>query len=791
MKSHSSPNPIPTPGTQRYRLIPGLAGFLTLAVAFWMLLGINWTAKAAPPSRGIVQPISVNAAGEPGDADSLQAAISNDGRFILFTSLASNLPGYDPLSMGGIYLYDRQNSQMVQISNAPDLEAGWDPVFSGDGRFVFYPSLEALSQDAEVHARVYDRFWGVDDPLWPADSIPLSELSTLLSAADGRYLVTMDPHSGEGMPWFYDRLNDHTFAPTFKIKSGPAAPTASLTLSGDGRTLAFLVRDLESQELEIMVYNRVLATTRRFSTVDLDRRGEIIPLAFDISYMGNTLVVLAGQPGSTPGDVIGGTLFRLDSQNGTFSRIPTQGSPTAFQLSADGNHIAYTTGNAQDDAQELHLLEPENGSDLLVGADILSLEDISESGDSLVYLARGDGAVQVYTWDREGSPAAPKAILAGRVVDTTGHPLALMTVEDGRGKQTRTDGEGIFWLAGEAHGPVQLLAEKEGFQFLPPILALQVESDRYDLSFVYTHDETLAEARKDLGMPYSFERGASGPFHGYAAGYCTDLVLDAYTWGVDFNIQFALEQDFRAHPWHFYRWRDARNAYDMWRFFAYTGQLQPHSQPYQPGDIVFFDWSEDGEIDHVAIVSEVNNRNRPRKLLDATGVITANPSGLAAELPWEDIHERTARGFARWSGRYQPVILDDPGGSLLQAALGGSVLVFWIIDSQGDLLSADAVEIPTGRFLDLVWEQSLSLESPVDPYYLLVIHNPGTEPQPYTFTAQFLEDGLVEGRVETRGSLDAGAFQRFPLLLDAAWEPGAALTLGNPVHRIEGHFKDQ
>lgn len=765
-----------------------LTSLLMLAAVFWLLTVIRWSVQAAPQAQMKTQPISVNAAGELGNADSLGAAISDDGRFILFPSLASNLSGGDAGAKGGLYLFDRQNGRLVTLSHTLDLEAGWDPVLSGDGRFVFYPSLGAAEQGSAEQSRVYDRFWGADNPLWTAETSHSLTIDALFSAADGRYLAFQDSQSGDGLLRIYDRLNDHTFTPIFETGTVTAPMSISATLSGDSRTLAFIAGDPSNQNSEIVVYNRVLATTRRFSSKTLPGLGESIPLTLGISKTGHILVVLAGQPGSTPETVIEGALFRLEPQIGTFTRVPTQSNPTDFRLSSDGRFLAYTLPGDQPGSLVLRLLDLDDGSDTLAAEQIRSLEAISASGDTLVYLAAEGGAVQVYTWEREGS-SAPTAILAGRVVDATGHPLALVTVEDGRGEQTRTDGEGIFWLAGEKPGPAQLLASKEGFQFHPPILALEVETDRYDLSFVYTHDETLAEARLDLGMPYSFERGTSGPFHGFAAGYCTDLVLDAYTWGVDFNIQFALEQDFRAHPWHFYRWRDARNAHDMWRYFAYSGQLQPHSQPYQPGDIVFFDWSEDGEIDHVAIVSEVNSRNRPRLMLDATGVITANPGGLAAELPWEDIHERTVRGFARWSGRYEPISLEDPGGSLLQAALGGSGLIFWILDPQGATLSKDTGEIPTGRFLDLVWEQSLSLEDPVDPYYLLVIHNPGMEPQPYTFTAQYLQDGLVAGRVERRGELEAGGYQRFPLLLDGSQTPEDALNMGNPIHRVEGFLR--
>jgi len=90
------------------------------------------------------------------------------------------------------------------------------------------------------------------------------------------------------------------------------------------------------------------------------------------------------------------------------------------------------------------------------------------------------------------------------------------------------------------------------------------------------------------------------------------------------------------------------------RYFFYTGQLMDHEQDYLPGDAVFFDWTGDGEIDHVALVSEVVN-GRPVRMVDATGVIEKNPTGLTAELDWLAFHESTVRGHARWDGSYEPV----------------------------------------------------------------------------------------------------------------------------------------
>ena len=194
-----------------------------------------------------------------------------------------------------------------------------------------------------------------------------------------------------------------------------------------------------------------------------------------------------------------------------------------------------------------------------------------------------------------------------------------------------------------------------------------MSGDQRGLRFEAASEDLLEAARADIGMPYSFHRGCAsdligcgGDFHGFHAGYCTDLVLDAYQHGVDFNIQFALERDALAHPDHFYRWRNARNSQDMWRYFHYTGQILSNRTAYLPGDILFFDWDDDSVMDHVSLVSETDGNGNPTRMVAATGKIAYNPSGLAAEIAWESSHQETVRGHARWQGSYGPILHNTP-----------------------------------------------------------------------------------------------------------------------------------
>jgi cell wall-associated NlpC family hydrolase len=327
---------------------------------------------------------------------------------------------------------------------------------------------------------------------------------------------------------------------------------------------------------------------------------------------------------------------------------------------------------------------------------------------------------------------APHFHLGGRVTLPGGWPLASAKISLGGGS-VRTDRFGYFYMSGLAQGDYRLSVSKEGYTFEPGESLLSVSADETALRFSAVPEEILVEARQDLGMPYSYYRGCAspylgcgGPYHGFDAGYCTDLVLDAYSWGLDFHIQYALDRDARAHPGHFYRWGNARNSHDMWRYFHYTGQVLTHQEPYQPGDIVFFDWERDGVMDHVALVSEVNPSGWPSKLLDATGVIDSNPTGLAAELPWEGFHEGTVWGHARWGGTYGAIReATPPNLEVLQIALDGPGVDLRLVDMLGREFTTGSLKpvsttdgtsapesIPGLQFWDLYSGMVVSLLSP-------------------------------------------------------------------------------
>ena len=712
-------------------------------------------------------------------------SLSTDGRFLAFLSAADDLVEGDANGLSDAFVLDRLTGTLERVSiSTTGIESDAPiehPRISANGRFIaFLSTATTLVLDGEApesgvrQVYIHDRLTGLTERVSVNErgEPGNADSSGVSISADGRYVafqsladnLVRDDTNQVADVFIRDRLTQHTLRVSVSSRGaeGNALSGERFALSGDGRIVAYTSQastlavgfDAVSR---IYRYQRVLAQTSYNNLPVDERQRQVLQLA--LSHNGETLVALTLADESDYEVLLFSSDASLPTTLTTFPLPAEQTSEPQITLSADG--------------QTLLLLTPQGivrRYDLSAGADSAPLQEpareIALAPDEMVIAYRPEGDAPPLAFF-QAADAEFGFTLSGRVADPTGQPLALVTIRRASGESTRSDQHGYFFFSGVPAGEEVLTPEKEGFTFEPESLTFNVEGDQQELAFTARHDKVLEEARADLGMPYSFDRGESGPFHGYAAGYCTDLVLDAYTFGADYNIQFALEQDYRAHPEHVYRWRDARDAYDMWRYLSYSGQMLSHAAPYQPGDIVFFDWSEDGEIDHVAVISEVTPDNRPKKMYDATGVIDSNPSGLAAELPWEAFHERTVRGHARWSGMYEPVIPKMPTGTFLQVAVGSKGLRTRLISPQGAALSQSERDLPGGVFYDLGWEQSLSLPEPLatGEAFTLEIHNPATESIPFVLLVQTTQDGYVVARVEHRGELAPGETFSLPLVL--------------------------
>jgi Tol biopolymer transport system component len=93
---------------------------------------------------GTTEIVSLNASGKPGNGDSRDPRISDDGRFVLFTSFARDMVPDDTRDWGDVFLHDRESKSTKRVSVASDGSEGnhesADGSLSGDGRYVVFSS---------------------------------------------------------------------------------------------------------------------------------------------------------------------------------------------------------------------------------------------------------------------------------------------------------------------------------------------------------------------------------------------------------------------------------------------------------------------------------------------------------------------------------------------------------------------------------------------------------------------------------------------------------------------------
>jgi len=232
-------------------------------------------------TRVSVDSSGVEANAPPSD-DYAVVSISGDGRFVTFYSDASNLVSGDTNGVTDIFVYDRQSSRTTRASvasNGSEANAGSiHPNLSGDGRYVTFSSgatnLVAGDNNGKVDVFVRDLQTG---------STTLISLSTTGAQADGggnspdisgdgRYVVflsasgNLDPRADETankeLVYVHDRqIGQTTLA---SVSSDGVILTVGLfdqpTISRDGRYVAFSFYDKGDNNGILHIWVRDLQT---------------------------------------------------------------------------------------------------------------------------------------------------------------------------------------------------------------------------------------------------------------------------------------------------------------------------------------------------------------------------------------------------------------------------------------------------------------------------------------------------------------------------------------------------
>jgi len=261
--------------------------------------------------------VSVGSGGTQANNESRFLCISGDGRFVAFQSYASNLVAGDTNGFGDVFVHDRQTGQTTCVSMASGGAQGngqsgtHRPAISADGRFVAFPS------DASN--------------LVPGDTNGVTDVFVhdRQSGQTTRVSVASDGTGGDGDSWFP-------------------------SLSADGRFVAFqsdagnLVADDTNGMRDIFVHDRQTGQTARVSvaTGGAEGRGDCSHSC--ISDDGRFVAFVTGSA-LVPGDANQEEdIFVHDRATGQTARLGAGsggGQPgvvtTRLSVNADGRFVAF------------------------------------------------------------------------------------------------------------------------------------------------------------------------------------------------------------------------------------------------------------------------------------------------------------------------------------------------------------------------------------------------------------------------------------------------------------------
>jgi Tol biopolymer transport system component len=235
--------------------------------------------------------VSLASDGTQANGGSVGGSISADGRYIAFSSNATNLVSNDTNGQEDIFVHDRQTGQTSRVSVASDGTQANDisraPRISADGRYITFSSdatnLVSNDNNNRLDAFVHDRQTGQTSRVSVASDGTEGDGSSGASAisADGRYiafasdatnLVSGDDVYGINDIFVYDRQTGQTSLVSVASNGTKGNnPSYSAAISADGRYIAFdshasnLVNNDTNNWFDVFVHDQLTGQTSRVS----------------------------------------------------------------------------------------------------------------------------------------------------------------------------------------------------------------------------------------------------------------------------------------------------------------------------------------------------------------------------------------------------------------------------------------------------------------------------------------------------------------------------------------------
>lgn len=281
------------------------------------------------PFPGITMRVSVASDGTQGNSCSGRPSISADGRYVAFCSAASNLVEGDTNDTDDVFIHDRETGQTERVSIASDSTEGngrsYLASISADGRYVVFSSTASNLVPDDTNGKadifVHDRITGQTDRVSIAsdgtegndDSWGFSSIS-----ADGRYiafeskasnLVPGDTNGREDVFVYNQRTGETIRVSIASDGTEGKGFVANPSISADGRFVAFassssnLVPDDTNGHWDIFVHDRETDQTTRVSVASDGIEGNEISEWPSISVDGRYVAFQSRASNLVPGGI--------------------------------------------------------------------------------------------------------------------------------------------------------------------------------------------------------------------------------------------------------------------------------------------------------------------------------------------------------------------------------------------------------------------------------------------------------------------------------------------------------
>jgi Tol biopolymer transport system component len=317
---------------------------------------------------------SVGASGAQADGDSFEPSLSADGRFVAFSSAASNLVAGDTNGADDVFVRDRQANTTTRVSLAtgggePN-DGSSSPSLSGDGRYVAFVSDATNLVPGDTNGNrdvfVFDRQTGTTARA-SVDSAGVQaniDSATPELSADGRFvaftsfsdnLVAGD--TNESSDVFVRDLQAGTTTRASEYQGGSEADFDNLrpAISADGRYVAFdsdaanLAWGDTNDAFDVFVKDRQTDVLTRVSVDDQGGQADGASLRPAISATGRYVAFYSEAPNLVPGDTNGAAdVILRDRRTGATRRISvtshggeSNGDSLRPAISADGRLVVY------------------------------------------------------------------------------------------------------------------------------------------------------------------------------------------------------------------------------------------------------------------------------------------------------------------------------------------------------------------------------------------------------------------------------------------------------------------